>query len=159
MPCTMNSVVVCSTHFRKMWICVWSLIHFLKKDKIYFNACWWFCWKTIEAISEIKRFAILNNDLRNVKNPSQNQSTIIICFCSANHATDKNHPTRQKNQITTLKGVAVARSWDGNLDIFFVHENQATINQSSSFEGKLDLAQSISFLLPWTEWKTIVTST
>ena len=49
----------------------------------------------------------MNNDLRIVKNPSQSQSTIIIiCFCSANQQMK----IRQKNQITTLKGVAVARS-------------------------------------------------
>ena len=54
---------------------------------------------------------LLNNDLRNVKSPSQSQSTIINC-----QTNRKNHTVRQKNQITTLKGMAVARSWDENLD-------------------------------------------
>ena len=51
----------------------------------------------------------MNNDLRIVKNPSQSQSTIIIicfCFCSANQQMK----IRQKNQIATQEGVAVARS-------------------------------------------------
>ena len=35
---------------------------------------------------------------------------------------DKNHSIRQKNQIATLKGMTVVRSWDKNLDTFFVRK-------------------------------------
>jgi len=79
--------------------------------------------KQLKKLVRIKSFATeqwLEKCEKPITQPINNYNLFLL-----SKPTDENHPIRQKNQITTLKGMAVARSWDENLDAFFVHENQA----------------------------------